>query len=276
MMKKLWVPVLLLCVSGCGDSELPERHGKTDGRLYLGEGSNQPLIVGFGGGEGGNAWDSDRWASTRDKFLKKGYAFLALEYFGGTETPGELDRISLEGIHDAILEVARNPKIDGDRICLVGASKGAELALVLASHYTDINCVVAIVPCHAAFPALTLGATTSSWTYQEKEVPFVPMPWAAVPAATAGNLREAFTIMLKDSAAVEAALIPVEKIRGPLLLVSATRDEMWPSKEMSDLVMAKLKQDSFQYPYEHIVIEGGHAEPLNHFDEILLFLNEHF
>jgi acetyl esterase/lipase len=260
----------------CGIPELPEKFGKTDGRLYLGEGNNQPLIVGLGGGEGGNAWDSDRWKPTRDRFIAAGYAFLALEYFGGPTTPAQLDRISLEGVHEAILEAAKHPKINGENICLIGGSKGAELALLLASKYTDIKCVVGIVPCHAAFPALTLSAETSSWMYHDKEITFVPMPWAAVPAATIGNLREAFSIMLQDTAAVEAALIGVEAIKGPVLLVSATQDEMWPSTEMSERVMARLEANHFAYHHEHIAIEGGHTEPLNHFDRIFDFLKQSF
>ena len=34
--------------------------------LYLGNGRCQPLIVGFGGSEGGNAWTSDYWKKTRE------------------------------------------------------------------------------------------------------------------------------------------------------------------------------------------------------------------
>ena len=268
--------VIMICLLGCGSPEVPEKFGKTDGRLYLGEGGGQPLIVGLAGGEGGNAWDSDRWKSTRDKFLEAGYAFLALEYFGGPTTPSQLDRISLEGVHTAILEAAQDPKIDSKRIALIGGSKGAELALLLASKYDDITCVVGIVPCQAVFPALTLSAETSSWMYQGKKVPFVPMPWAAVPAATSRDLRKAFTIMLEDTTAVEAARIEVEKINGPILLVSATKDEMWPSTEMSKEVIARLESKKFSHPKEHIIIEGGHTEPLKHFDEMLEFMKQHW
>lgn len=266
----------MLCVAGCGTPELPEKFGKTDGRLYVGEGNNQPLIVGLGGSEGRNAWDSDRWKTTRDMFIAEGYAFLALEYFGGEKTPDELDRISVEGIHEAIVEAAKNPKINAKRICLMGGSKGAELALLLASKYDDVSCVVGIVPGHAAFPALTLSAGTSSWMYNDKEVTFVPMPWAAVPAATSRDLRKAFTIMLEDSAAVEKAFIEVEKIEGPILLVSATKDEMWPSTEMSEMMMERLKENNFKYPYEHIAIPGRHEAPLKHFDQVLGFLKQNF
>ena len=39
----------------------PENHGNVEAELFLGDGERQPLIVGFGGGEGGNAWASDFW-----------------------------------------------------------------------------------------------------------------------------------------------------------------------------------------------------------------------
>jgi uncharacterized protein len=275
-MKQKLILVAMLSLFGCGTPDLPEKYGQTDPRLYLGDGDNQPLVVGLGGSEGGNAWDSDRWKPTRDRFLAEGYAFVALEYFGGPNTPEKVDRISLDAVHEAIVAVAKNPKIDASRICLVGGSKGAELALMMASNYSDITCVVGIVPCHAAFPALTVSAETSSWTYKGKEVPFVPMTWAAAPAVISRDLRKAFTIMLEDTVAVQAALIPVERINGPVLLVSASKDEMWPSMEMSNEVMARLKANQFAHPYEHLVIEGGHTAPLDHFDEILDFVRREF
>lgn len=39
--------------------------------LYLGKGKNQPLIVGLGGSEGGNAWASDYWKKNETSLLKK-------------------------------------------------------------------------------------------------------------------------------------------------------------------------------------------------------------
>ncbi|MEM7335836.1 MAG: hypothetical protein AAF490_27405 [Chloroflexota bacterium] len=78
---------------------LPENHGKVQTELFVGEGEGQPLIVGLGGSEGGNAWASSYWAAQRNEFLSHGYAFLAVGYFGIEGTPKEIDRISLEGVH---------------------------------------------------------------------------------------------------------------------------------------------------------------------------------
>ncbi len=267
---------IALLPSGCTDSELPANHGGVVSQLYKGKGDKQPLVVGLGGSEGGNAWASDYWRETREQFLSEGYAFLALGYFGLPGTPEQLDRISVNAVYEEIVKVASDPAIDKDRIAIVGGSKGAELALVLACHFPKIKCVVGLVPTMAVFPALTVMASTSSWSINDEEVPYVPMPWSAVPAAIGGNLRGAFEVMLEDTEAVREARIQIEKINGPILLVSATDDEMWPSKEMSVAMMSLLSQSNFTHPYKHIAIEGNHAAPLAHFDSVFTFLETNF
>jgi len=266
----------LLALTFCTNNEKPVRYGEVQSQLYLGSSDHQPLVVGLGGSEGGNAWTSERWKRKRDQFISEGYAFLAIGYFGAEGTPDQLDRISIDAVHNAISEAAKNPLIDSSRIALIGGSKGAELALLMASYFPDIKCVVGIVPGYAVFPALTLSASTSSWTYKGEEVPYVPMPWAAVPAAMKRDLRSAFSIMIEDKKAVEQARIKIENINGPILLLSATKDEMWPSTEMSEEMMIQLKSRNFKHTYKHVAITGGHTESLDHFDVIFTFLNEHF
>lgn len=255
---------------------LPDNHGKVNAELFVGSGEKQPLIVGLGGSEGGNAWASDYWKPQRDKYLAQGYSFLAIGYFGMEGTPEKLDRIALEGIHDAIAQAAENPKVDGRCIAVMGGSKGAELALSLASQYKDIKAVVGIVPPHAVFAGLTDAMTTSSFTYQNKQLPFVPVPWSTTPALLTGDLRKAFEIMLENENGVEQATIKVENINGPVFLISATQDEFWPSSEMSEMTMQRLKEKNFPSYYEHLAIDGGHNEPLKHFDKIDAFLDQHF
>lgn len=268
--------VWLLLWSAQSFAQLSLATPRVESVLYLGEGKHQPLIVGLGGSEGGNAWDSDYWKATRDQFLQKGYAFLAIGYFGAKGTPDTLNRIALEDVHHAITVATQNKQVNKKKIALIGGSRGADLALLLGSNYKDIDCVVSIVGSNAAFPGHTQHFSTSCWTYQGQELPFVPVNEAAIPFLMARDLRGTFTAMLSDSLAVEKAAIPVERIRGAVLFLSATADEICPSTPMADSMVARLKRAQFKYPYAHQAIEGGHAAPLQHFDLVFAFLAAHF
>ena len=255
---------------------LSDNHGKISTELFLGETENQPLIVGFGGGEGGNAWASDYWQETRNIFIDSGYAFLAVGYFGMQGTPASLDRISLNAIHDAITEAAQHPKVNQNQIAIIGGSKGGELVLNLASRYNDFSAVIALASSHVSFPATTAMANTSSWTYNDEEVTYVTATYSTVPHAIKGDLYSAFTIMLEDKEAVKNATIEVEKINGPILLLSGDKDDQWPSSYMSDQVIARLKSNNFKHYHEHIKFDGGHTAPLKHFNVVIDFLDQHF
>lgn len=244
--------------------------------LYLGKGKNQPLIVGLGGSEGGNAWASGHWKKTRDQFIEKGYAFLAIGYFGCKNTPHVLDLIAIEEVHDAIVEATKNSHVNKNKIAIVGGSRGADLALLLGSYYKDIKCVVGLVASHVVFPGHTQEFNSSCWTYQNKELPFVPVNDESVPYLIKSDLRGAFEAMLKDSIAEEKAVIKVENIEGPILLLSATKDEICPSTPMAKKINSRLKNKKSIYNFKHIAIEGNHAEPLKHFDIVFKFLDDNF
>ena len=255
---------------------LPARHGGVDVALFAREGGKRPLLVGVGGSEGGNPWASERWKEQRERFLEQGYGLLALGYFGTPNSPEHLDRISLDGVHAAIMEAARDPRVDGRCIAVIGGSRGAELALLLASHYPEIRAVVAIVPGSAVFPALTDAMTTPGFSLRNQPLPFVPMTWAATPHLFTGDLRAAFETLMRDTAAMQRAAIRVERINGPVQFVSAAKDEMWPSREMADAMMRRLQAHGFRHHAEHLVVAGGHAEPLDEFPKMEAFLDTHF
>ena len=57
----------------------------------------------------------------------------------------------------------------------------------------------------------------------------------------------------------ERATIPVEKTRGPILLVSGADDQMWPSSALADIAMRRLETHRHPYPFRHLKYEGaGH------------------
>jgi dienelactone hydrolase len=244
--------------------------------LYLGSNYNQPLIVGLGGSEGGNAWASDYWKDTREQFVEKGYAFLAIGYFKAKNTPDTLNKIAIEDIYNAIKVATHNSKISKKKIAIIGGSGGADLALLLASYYKEIDCVVSIVGSNAVFPGHTIHFSTSCWTFKSNELPFVPVNDAAIPYLMKRDLRSAFETMLKDTIATNKAAIKIENINGPILFLSASNDEICPSTQMAESMIERLKTHRFKHIYKHYPIEGGHTEPLKHFNLIFQFFEANF
>ncbi len=258
------------------DAQIVLQTPNVESILYVGKGSKQPLVVALGGSEGGNAWTSNYWKKTRDQFIEKGYAFLAIGYFGCKGTPDILNKIALEDVYSAIKAATQHNRVNKRKIAVVGGSRGADLALLLASYYKEIDCVVSIVGSSAVFPGHTNHFNTSCFTYQNKELPFVPVNDAAVPLLVKRDLRGAFEAMLSDTASFEKAAIPVERINGTVLFLSATKDELCPSTPMANYMAARLKQHRFRFHYKHEAIEGGHAAPLKQFDLVFDFLAQHF
>ncbi len=255
---------------------LSENNGKVDAKLFIGDGNEQPLIVAFGGSQGGNAWTENYWAEIRSRLLQQGYAVLAIGYFMTENTPEALDRISLNAIHDTIMTISNHPKINKSRIALLGSSRGAELILNLASRYKDFDAVVALVPSYVNFPALTTTANTSAWTFNGEELDYVGIPYTAIGAALRGESLKAVKIALENLDDSSEAIIPVQDISGPILLLSAKDDTLWPSKYMSDKIVNRLTENNFKYYYEHFSFYGGHHDTKKHFDKVFDFLDNHF
>jgi len=255
---------------------LSEKYGKVDVKLFVGNGEGQPLIVAFGGSQGGNTWAEDYWAEARSKFIQHGYALLAIGYFKTENTPEVLDRISLDAIHDTIMTISNHPKINKNKIAVLGSSRGGELVLNLASRYKDFDAVVALVPSYVTFPSVTITSNTSAWTFNDEELNYVRIPFTAIGSALRGESLKATEIALENEDEFAAAIIPVENISGPILLLSAKDDALWPSKYMSDKIVSRLTENNFKYHYEHFSFDGGHHDTMEHFGKVFEFLDNYF
>ncbi|MDY0201464.1 MAG: acyl-CoA thioester hydrolase/BAAT C-terminal domain-containing protein [Tenuifilaceae bacterium] len=254
---------------------LSKQQGVVETILYLGNSDNQPLIVAFGGAEGGIDWHRNYMKGKRDSLIEMGYAILAIGYFNADGTPSNLDRISLDAISDTIMNIAKNNKIDESKIALIGGSKGGELVLNLASRFNQYKAVIAMSASNVSFPAITWSSNTSSRTYKGKEVPYVPASLKTISSALKGDRFTAFSMMLEDETAVENAEIQVEKINGAILILSGKNDDQWPATAMSNKIIERLKKNNFKYYSEHVILNGGHTAPLDNFNLVYDFLEKH-
>jgi pimeloyl-ACP methyl ester carboxylesterase len=101
----------------------------------------------------------------------EGYAVLSVAYFKAPGRPEKLEEIPLEYFERAMRRIGRHPAVDSTRIIVLGVSRGAELALLLASQYPQIKGVVAFAPGCFILPSDTKSPggrfTRSSWTRAE-------------------------------------------------------------------------------------------------------------
>lgn len=235
----------------------------TVGRLYLPEDSAGrpplPVVVVLGGSGGG--FDLDKAAL----LARHGFATLALAYFGVPPLPTWLHRIPLEYFEAAFAWLASQPEIDTQRMGVLGVSRGAELALLLGSRLPQIRTVVGYAPSCVAWAASgrdkETGELIPSWMHGDKPVPFLPLPLrefilrSALPVALLKRpvmFRNLFRTGLRNSKAIAAAEIPVERIRGPILLVSGGDDHLWPAGEMSEAIVGRLKARGFNHRVERL------------------------
>jgi hypothetical protein len=84
--------------------------------------------------------------------------------------------------------------------------------------------------------------------------------WTSLRGLMTGQQTKMVEKALRNSRRVKEATIPVEKIQGPILLVSFTRDDVWPSALMSEQIAGRLRDGGFRFPYEHATYDAGHCE----------------
>jgi dienelactone hydrolase len=65
---------------------------------------------------------------------------------------------------------------------------------------------------------------------------------------------------MRDLYAMERATIPVERIKGPVLMVSGRDDQLWPSFDLVEIARRRLEEHNHPWPFEHISYpDAGHA-----------------
>lgn len=228
------------------------QHSTWDGILYPVDGRKDKIIIVMSGSEGG----LEHAGKMAHYLYDNGIPALALGYFKTRHTGKNLIRIPLEIVQSAISYLSENGYC---RIGIAGASKGAEYALAAAIAFPELSCVIVKTPSWFYSEGIKnrKPSGTSSWSYQGKELPYTPyktrkfqmlkMLWKE---------REYNILEINTGKKVTAdSIIPIEKIHAPVLILSAAKDTIWPSKESGEKLVLRLQKHNFGYPYKYICYE---------------------
>ncbi len=238
---------------------MKKAHVRTDGFegiLFPGRGDNHRVMIVMSGSNGG-------MSTTRHEarfYDRNGVPSLALALFGTKETKKDLDRVPVEYIENAIKWL----KQEGyQKIGVDGMSKGSEIALVSASLFDEISCIIARVPSHFVSEGLITKGTskrpsgTSCWSYHA-----LPLPYASYKCREFDLIqmfvqqKELHVIDFnRDKDVTSESLIPIQDIKAPILLISSKNDSVWPSYESATYIERHLKEIAYAYPVQHMACE---------------------
>jgi dienelactone hydrolase len=215
-------------------------------------------VIIVSGSGGGLAEDQPALLASR------GYAVLSLAYFGMEGVPQDLVNIPLEYFGRAINWMRSHKSVDRERIAVMGASRGGELALLLGATFPEIKAVVAYVPSGVTWPGLSRDPSQqvpASWTRGGGALPFMPGPppdieaWSKPPVVLTPTFHKAMTMLARE----QWPEIEVEKTAGPILMLSGSDDQMWPSLVLADIAAQRLLRHKFAHRFEHVTYAGaGH------------------
>jgi dienelactone hydrolase len=239
-----------------GATKIDLRESGLYGELYVpARKARVPLVIAIGGSEGG----LDIMSSYAAPFARNGYAVLALAWWKAPGLPQTLENVPLEYFDRAIAWARARPEIAPGRIAILGWSRGAEAALLVGSRNPDIHAVIGVAPSFVVWQGLDFAhpqASGSAWTSQGTALPFVT-PASFVPGAP---MAQMFINALGSADARPDAAIPVEKINGPVLLLSGSEDRLWPSRVMAERIVARLHEKDFRFSVEHKnYAQAGHG-----------------
>ena len=221
--------------------------------LYPGNGRKDKVLIVMSGSDGGMAITKQE----SQFYHKNGVPALALALFRTKQTPQELSRVPVEYVEKAIAWL----KAQGyQKIGIDGTSKGSEMALVAASLFPALSCVIVRVPSHFVSEGLSgsgknkAPSGTSCWSYRGRELPYAPYRSRTFDILRM-FLREKEMHIIpfnRDKDVTPETRIPIERIQGPILMLSSKHDEVWPSYESAMIMEEKLNDVGFPYPHKHI------------------------
>lgn len=224
-------------------------------------------VIVIGGSEGGSHDGDARLLA------EEGLLAVSLAYFGAPGLPNGLKNIPLETFFRAI-DLLKAQGIASGSIGVLGGSRGGEAALLAASHDRRVGAVVSVVGSGIVTQGIDydagslpriLASPTTPWTLNSQPLSY--LPYQVAPDLTERiallepvRLREMYASLPSNPDQLAAIAIPVERIEGAVLLLSAEDDQLWESSGYSQVAADRLTSHDHRWPWEHVVYSGaGHS-----------------
>lgn len=223
--------------------------------------AGKALIV-LGGSEGNENIPRNLGA----RFAEEGLTALGVCYWNAPGLPRELVEVPVEAVERAAEQLRSR---GFEKVGVYGISKGGELTLLAASLVSAVSCAIALSPLDHVMPGITGNgglaskgvSDRSSWTWRGSPLACAPggtrLPYAGIVrrllAERQLDMRFVYERMMER--ATEDSAIKVERIGGPVLLISPAHDAMWPSDEACRRIEERLRVHGHPWEVERLAYE---------------------
>ncbi|XP_056402460.1 acyl-coenzyme A thioesterase 6-like [Hyla sarda] len=233
---------------GEGVTREPVREGRVRGSLFLPPGYGPfPAIIDLYGTGGGLM---EHRASL---LANHGFVTMALAYFSYEDLPDNLAGLHLDYFREALEFLKTHQKVNKERIGVIGLSKGADLAVSMATFLPGIKAVVSISGCNAnSFTPLHCG---------EFVMPCLMFQGEKIKFTEAGELDISESMDDPSDPNNHESIIPAEKSPAAFLILSGLDDKNWPSATYMEQIVARLRDHQKNVEYQCYPGAGHLLEP---------------
>jgi len=198
--------------------------------------ARKPAVLLFGGSEG-----AIRGQLVAALFASHGHPALNIAYFNAPGLQPTLSSVPLEYFTTALKWFDGQPNVDPHQVFVVGTSRGSEAALLLGANFPDLVAgVIASVPSNVALCSPTCDGP--AWMLNGQPLPYTSQFNNPAPTDEPG------------------AVIPVERIRGPILLICGGSDQVWHSCDYAKAIVDRLKTNHTTQPHQLLsYASAGHG-----------------
>lgn len=215
------------------------------------------VVVIYGGSEGSPDY------SRAKQLFDAGYEVLSLFFFGQDNQKPTLANVPLEQFDEVTVYIADHVE-DASPVSVIGTSKGAEFAALLAAHGYPVDNVVAYAPGHYSYSGLdfTSGEDFPSFTDKGESVGYASFRKASISSGAkmlwdmATNYPVSYRATYESAAAnaSDGARIDLSDFDGNVLLFAGDADQMWQAG-----IAARALAEQGDNIEAHVYPDAGHV-----------------
>lgn len=184
-----------------------------------------------------------------------GFVALALAWYRMPSLPKDMVRVPVDTINAGVDFLKQQPFVDENALGIMGVSWGGILALYAGARTPQLHAVVSLVAGPVVGQGIKRNVPPGDFRVAD-DTPFVDHG-TPVPFVTFAKLQHALDT--GDWGSVTPGLIPIWKIKGPILMIAGGDDKLEFSGQMTAFAMEVLREHPRPFD-DHAVVyaNAGH------------------